>query len=150
MWVWVLWPNDPSSATAVKTPDGSQSKRPSDLNDCAENGAAVRCSALVRRLFDTLFHTKITLKNTKLANQYLKWGWRITDVKTEYWLTGGGGFDSCFVYQMENRSRIFRLVAKYVNQLIFKRSLVVRGRPNLPDFQKNPPSFQSLSDSQSA
>ena len=73
---------------------------------------------------DTLFRTDLIVKDTNLANQYLKRGWEIKRVDTEYWPTQNGGFDSRFIFEMQNKSRVIRFVAKYVNGFFFKRSVL--------------------------
>ena len=91
------------------------------------------------RLTDTLTKHQIIIKNTAIADKYLKCGWQFQKVTTEYWATDLlGSFDSCFVYHLENKSWIFRFVGERINRYIFKRPISIWRWATSTNVQQNP------------
>lgn len=123
----VTTPNDPSSPTAG--PDATATPK-------GTSGSSVQRMV---RLLDTAFRQETVIKNTKLADSYVKHGWQLKDVKTEYWSTDlRGGFDGCFVYHLKNKSWFFRFVGERINRYVLKRASAVWRWASSPNIKQHP------------
>ena len=98
----------------MKYPKDSEKKRPARL--------------LTHDLFGLVImflRGRLVIRGTKNADPWLRRGWLLESVDTEYWSTSGGGFDSEFIYTLVPRSRVLRYVAKGVEKAILKASVLL-------------------------
>lgn len=101
----------------------------------AGDGCWLQCLV---RLLDTAIKSHKILTDVNLVNKYVRNGWYLDDLKTKYWSTKNGGFDSQFLYHLKNNSWIFRFVSERINRHVLERTVRIWRWASSSNIEQNP------------